>query len=259
MVKKGSNNKLLKFAQAISYIFDGSVLALPIFIAVIFFNNKNRSISDVLLNFLITSFFIAFIPYLFIFFLYKSKRISDLQMPKRKERYIPLMIINLSVITGFCVLLFSSPAKLLLTVYSIYLLCLPVISIITFFWKISFHSSYITLFSIIYLIVFGKWAVFTLVLIPLVGWSRIKLKKHTLAQVLVGVVVTAITSLSILHFTGYLSTGYWAVNEILELFKNTSIYINLILPSFSVSVLFLFLYMFVHMFIKNKEYDDLFD
>jgi membrane-associated phospholipid phosphatase len=229
------------------------VLAIPIFIAVVFFNNKNNNFNDVFMNFLITIFFIALMPYLFILLLYKSGRISDLQIQKRKERLYPLLVINLSVIAGFCVLLATSPAKLLLTVYSIYLVSLPVISLITFFWKISFHSSYITLFSIIYLIVFGKWAVATVVLIPLVGWSRIKLKKHTLAQVVAGISITAFAALSVLYFTGYLNSGYWAVNEILDLFKNTSVYLSIILPGFGIILLFLLLYMILGIYLRRKQ------
>lgn len=260
MFSRNKKPKTIKIARAISYLFDGSVLALPLFVAVSFYkynnnlyNYSNKNLSGVMTSFFTSIVFTALIPYILILFLYRSGKISDLQMPKRKERLFPLLIINISVIIGFCVLIFTSPTRLLLSVYSMYLLSLPVISLITFFWKISFHSSYITLFSIAYMLVFGKWAILTLPLIPIVGWSRIKLKKHTIAQVLAGAAITAAASFSVLYITGFLNTDYWAVYEVMELLKNTSSYLNLILPGFGVCLLFLALYTFLYMYTRNKS------
>ncbi len=251
MLQKNKNLKTLRFAKIISYIFDGSALVLPIFLAICFYGKQN--LAAIIPSFLTVIVFTALIPYITILLLYKAKKVSDLQIPTRKERLFPLLIINVCIIAGFFVLIFIQPEKLLLNVYVIYLLSLPAISIITLFWKISFHASYITLFSIVYLIVFGKWAMLTIPLIPLVGWSRIKLKRHTLAQVLAGIAVIGSISLTVFYITGYLTTDYWAISEISGLLKSSSDYMNLVLPGFGLSLVFVLAYIFLQTYFRGKK------
>jgi hypothetical protein len=213
-----------KFAKVISYIFDSSVLVLPMFIAVCFYKQQNYR--GIIPEFITAIFFAAFIPYMFILYLYKSGKISDLHMPNRKERFVPLFFTNLSIIMGFIILLFLKSNRLLISVYIIYLLGLVVISLITLFWKISFHSSYITIFSIVLIIVFGKWAIFTILLIPLVSWVRIKLKSHTLSQILSGIAMAAIISLSVFYFRGYFIPAHQAIKGAEIAYQSTSYHIH---------------------------------
>lgn len=251
MVQKHKNLGTLRFAKIISYIFDGSVLVLPVFLAVCFYGNKN--LAAIVPSFLTAIIFTALIPYMAIMLLYKAKKVSDLQIPKRKERLFPLLIINTCLVAGFFVLIYMQSEKLLLSVYIIYLLSLPAISLITLFWKISFHASYITLFSIVYLIVFGKWAMLTILLIPLVGWSRIKLKRHTLAQVVGGIAVIGTISLTVFYLTGYLTTDYWAISELSLLLRSSSDYMNLVLPGFGLSLVFILAYIFLQTYFRGKK------
>ena len=251
MVQKHKNLKTLRFAKIISYIFDGSVLVLPVFLAICFYGKQN--LAAIVPSFLTAIIFTALIPYMAILLLYKARKVSDLQIPKRKERLFPLLIINTCIVAGFFVLIYMQPEKLLLSVYMIYLLGLPAISLITLFWKISFHASYITLFSIVYLIVFGKWAILTIPLIPLVGWSRIKLKRHTLAQVLGGIAVIGTISLTVFYITGYLTTDYWAISELSWLLRSSSDYMNLVLPGFGLILVFILAYIFLQTYFRGKK------
>jgi membrane-associated phospholipid phosphatase len=251
MMLKHKNLKTLKFAKIISYIFDGSVLVFPVFLAICFYGKQN--LAAIVPSFLTAIIFTALIPYMVILLLYKARKVSDLQIPKRKERLFPLLIINTCMVAGFFVLIYMQPEKLLLSVYAIYLLSLPVISLITLFWKISFHASYITLFSIVYLIVFGKWAILTILLIPLVGWSRIKLKRHTLAQVLGGIAVIGTMSLMVFYITGYLTTDYLVISELSWLLRSSSDYMNLVLPGFGLSLVFILAYIFLQTYFRGKK------
>jgi membrane-associated phospholipid phosphatase len=252
VIQKFKNFEILKFARAISYIFDGSVLVIPVFLATCFYRRQNPA--AIVPSFLTAIVFTALIPYMTVLLLYKAGKISNLQIPKRKERLFPLLVINICLITGFFVLIYyTQPEKLLLSVYTIYLLALPVISLITLFWKISFHASYITLFSIVYLIVLGKWAIFTIPLIPLIGWSRIKLKKHTLSQVLGGIAVIGVISLTVFYLTGYLTTSYWAISELSRLLISSSNYMDLVLPGFGLSLIFILVYVIIQKYFNGKK------
>ena len=232
-------------------MFDGSVLVLPVFLAVCFYGKQNPA--AIIPSFLIAIIFTAIIPYMAILLLYKTGKVSDLQIPKRKERLFPLLVVNICVIAGFFALIYMQPEKLLLSVYMIYLLVLPAISLITLFWKISFHASYITLFSIVYLVVFGKWAMLTILLIPLVGWSRIKLKRHTIAQVLGGIAVIGIISLTVFYITGHLATDYRAISKLSQLLRSSSDYMNLVLPGFGLSLVFILAYIFLQTYFRSKK------
>ena len=246
-------SKSERFARIISYVFDGSVLALPVFVAASFYNQKY--LVTILPLFFISIFFTAILPYTFILYLYKDRKISDIQIPNRRERILPLIIVNFSVLTGFLVLFFLDPGQQIKTVYLIYLAALPVLSIITVFWKISFHASYITMFSIIYFFIFGKWALFALVLVPLVSWSRVKLKRHTSAQVIAGISVTGIITGLVIFFNGYFSLLFLSFNRISKFFIRISDYLNLIFIFDNIIlVLAAILILCLRYFRKTKKY-----
>ena len=57
-------------------------------------------------------------------------------------------------------------------------------------WKISVHTGSIAAFTTIMIILFG-WvaAIIPLLLVALVGWSRLELKQHTIQQIITGALV----------------------------------------------------------------------
>ncbi len=232
-----------RFAKAISYMFDGSALVLPMFFAACFY--KQGNFMKMLPSFVVSSLFAAFIPYFFILYLYKFRKLNDLHIPKRRERFLPLAVINISVLTGLPVLLLTDPSKMMKSVYTIYLIGIPLVTLITLFWKISFHASFITMFSIVFLIVFGGWAVFTILLIPLVSWARLRLGRHTPAQVFFGIALVGTISLFVFYRAGYLSSQYWAISQIQSLFKNASYYLNTILLAYWINVIFQLIFLII--------------
>jgi membrane-associated phospholipid phosphatase len=232
-----------RFAKVISYMFDGSALVLPMFFAACFYKQEN--FMKMLPSFIVSSLFAAFIPYFFILFLYKFRKLNDLHIPKRKQRMLPLLVVNVSVFAGLPFLLLTDPSKMMRSVYTIYMIGLPVVTLITLFWKISFHSSFITMFSIVSLIIFGGWAVFTILLIPLVGWARLKLKRHTPVQVFCGGALTGVIALSVFYYAGYLSSQYWAISQIQSLFKNASYYLNIVLLAYGINIVFQLIFLII--------------
>lgn len=246
-------SKSERFARIVSYVFDGSVLALPVFVAACFYNQEY--LVKILPLFFISIFFTAILPYAFILYLYKDRKISDIQIPKRRERILPLIIINFSVLTGFLFLFLLDPDQQVKTVYLIYLAGLPVLSIITVFWKISFHASYVTMFSIIYLFIFGKWALFALALVPLVSWSRVKLRRHTIAQVIAGIFITGIITGLVIFFNGYFSLLLLSFTRISKFFIRISDYLNFIFIFDNIIlVLVAILILCLRYFRKTKKY-----
>lgn len=140
--------------------------------------------------FLISLFFLFFLPYSFFLISLKIGSISDWDVTKRKERYGFNIIVLFSIIACLLVFYFLNEKAL---VYFYIRLLMPffLYFLITFFWKISGHM---LVNSIFILLLFFYASVplqkpivlFSGILLIIVGWSRIKLKKHTLAQVAAG-------------------------------------------------------------------------
>ena len=211
-------------AKLVSFVFDGSVLALPVFLS-IYFEEKAR-LAETLPSFFISIFFLALIPYMLIFFRYKCGKICDIHMPKRKERIIPLIFINSITLSGFFLLWLVPVTLLLKTVYTIYIAGLITLSIVSLFWKISFHTSYVTIFAIVFITVYGKWGLLALPLLPLMIWARTELKRHTMAQSAGGVAVTFAVSFAILNINGFTLNEHSAFYEVNKLFMPAYKYIN---------------------------------
>jgi membrane-associated phospholipid phosphatase len=62
---------------------------------------------------------------------------------------------------------------------------------INFYWKISLHTAFTAAAATIVCIIYGVNAVWTLVLLPLVAWSRIELKQHSWQQVVSAALLAA--------------------------------------------------------------------
>ena len=196
--------KISKFAKVISYIFDGSYISIPAYFILNFF--MLETYKEILIWTFLCILFGSLIPFVFILILYKKKKINDLHVPKREERIKPTLVTLVSYMLGFFVFyIFNSPVYLRAVFFGSFLTAL-VLTLITYFWKISFHTSWITFFCITYYVIFGKWMIPLAVFIPLVAWARVKIKRHTIAQVICGSAVTIITG-----FFGYSFFGMFKI------------------------------------------------
>jgi hypothetical protein len=114
-----------------------------------------------------------------------SGRVKDWDIHTRKERVKPLLMllvfvgIFMGVIAGFHN---TELTRLFLT----FLVWLVGFFLVTLVWKISGHASISALASGILVMWYGPgfWPV--LLIVPLVGWSRVVRRDHTLMQVIVG-------------------------------------------------------------------------
>ncbi|MFQ5492949.1 MAG: hypothetical protein ACE5DX_02190 [Candidatus Dojkabacteria bacterium] len=70
------------------------------------------------------------------------------------------------------------------------LIVLVVTTAITFYWKISFHTTFYTISVLLISSMIGTAFLAFLVLLPPLFWSRIYLKKHEFAQLVLGSIVS---------------------------------------------------------------------
>lgn len=135
-------------------------------------------------------FLVCVLPILYIAAMVKLGKITDIHLKVRRQRLIPFMVsIFTTTVAGIALALMGAPSIMpLLTLFTG--IQLAVTLAITFIWQISMHTTSITGATTATWIIFGTTpALLALPLIPLVGLARLKLNRHTPAQVIAGTMV----------------------------------------------------------------------
>lgn len=146
---------------------------------------------------LATAFFTSIAPMLFVFWLYAADRIADLDMSQREEREKVFSVFVVFYLLGTFALWATHAPAVLIASMAGYTAAAFGVQLITRYWKISTHALGITAPLVALTYLYGGEPLPFLVLIPLVGWSRVYLRAHTIAQVVAG---TALGALSVVIF-----------------------------------------------------------
>jgi membrane-associated phospholipid phosphatase len=140
---------------------------------------------------IVAALFAAVLPMAFINRGIKRGRWDDRNVGAKRPRLIVLGFMIASVAVGLALLVgLGAPGEL-----SGYIGCMlgsvAVLATITTVWKISIHCAVASGSVTILALLFGPWLVPAYLLVALTGWSRIVLKDHTTAQVIMGSVLGA--------------------------------------------------------------------
>jgi membrane-associated phospholipid phosphatase len=141
-----------------------------------------------------SAFFTSIGPMLFIFALYATDRISDLDMSIRSERQKVFGAFVIFFMLGTLDLaLIRAPTIMTATMAALAASSL-LVQIITMYWKISTHALGITAPLVASLYLFGREPLPFFVLVPIVCWARVYLKAHTVMQVVAGTALGALST-----------------------------------------------------------------
>jgi membrane-associated phospholipid phosphatase len=131
---------------------------------------------------------VSLAPILFVVFLLKTGRISDLHMNTRKERRWPYFVSFLGALIALAFIIILDGPELLYCLGITSVISLGFLALITNYWMISIHATSIAAATLISGLVFGLFAALLLLpLLILVTWVRLYLRRHTVAQVLAGI------------------------------------------------------------------------
>jgi hypothetical protein len=145
---------------------------------------------------------VCLMPIVFIAWRVRGGKISDLHMKDRQERIIPFIFSIVCVILAWEVLRLMNAPSILPLIAAVTLAELIVMLVITFAWQISMHAMSISVAVVATGIVFGAApALVVSPLLPIVGAARLRLERHTLAQVIAGAIVGAVIPLVVLALT----------------------------------------------------------
>jgi len=135
-------------------------------------------------------------PMLYIFWLYATNRISDLDMSVRSERERVFGAFVLSYALGTIDLALIHAPAIMTASMAAYTASSLIVQGITRSWKISTHALGITAPIIALMYIFGREPLPFLILIPIVWWARVYLRAHTVLQVLAGTGLAAISTVT---------------------------------------------------------------
>ncbi len=140
---------------------------------------------------LLAAFFAAVLPTTFIDFGIRRGRFDDRNVGARRPRLIVLTFITTSVATGLILLLVLHAPAVLTGYLAFMLVSVAALAAITLVWKISIHCAVASGSVTILALVYGPLVLAGYLLVGLLGWSRVAVRDHTVAQVVGGIVLGA--------------------------------------------------------------------
>jgi membrane-associated phospholipid phosphatase len=157
---------------------------------------------------LLAALFTAVLPTLFISYGVRHGRWSDRNVGARRPRLIVLAFITASVALGLVLLVVLRAPRLLTGYLAFMLASVAVLAAVTVVWKISIHCAVASGSVTILALSFGPLVLGGFVLVALLGWSRVAVKDHTVAQVVAGAVLGAgAAALAYAALVGWAGTG----------------------------------------------------
>jgi membrane-associated phospholipid phosphatase len=138
-------------------------------------------------------------PLGYMMWLVRRGKLADIYMPERETRLRPLtlMMVWLMICWGL-IRYWGAPSMVELFVLMATVM-IGVLSLVTLFWKISFHGAAITAAATVTVLVAGSSAWPVMLLVPLVGWARVRLERHTPRQVIFGSLVGALIAFILVY------------------------------------------------------------
>jgi len=157
------------------------VIAYWVLLEQAFPNDPNRYL------YLFTLFvFFSIVPGVMVFSLKRQGKITDYDISNRSQRAVPLAIAVVAYLIGYLILEYMNAPRIISGLLIFYAMNTLLLMLVTFKWKISVHLSSFTAPLAVLFIQFGAVALWPLFLTPLLMWSRVFLKAHTLMQTVVG-------------------------------------------------------------------------
>lgn len=176
---------MLAFARFLSFLFHPVTLLLPTPFLVVYKQTYNSLYA---LKWEVFSFFFIFLGIILFLLGRFTGLFSDSDLSKREERYAFYKMLLFLVFLYFLLSVFFKGIFFPMSIISLgILLGIVGFEIINHRIKASIHTGVACAFVVTLSLLFGNGALLATVwTVPLVSWSRLALKKHTVTEILVG-------------------------------------------------------------------------
>jgi membrane-associated phospholipid phosphatase len=177
-----------RIAQIVSAVLHPLVLPAIAFTCLVVADSTHTLLHQAIVEGIAIVFSVILVP-AYIFFLKRQGLVDSADIIIREQRINPLLMAVVSYFIGFLLLKTAGASSLIQGLMFCYATNTLLILLITNWWKVSVHTTAISGPLVVLAYQFGN-VIFPLFgLIPLVGASRLILKRHTVAQVLVGAAI----------------------------------------------------------------------
>lgn len=197
-----------KIAYLVSAIFNPGILALVILIVAVIKSPISR-IETIcwILAILVLN---GIIPVLVYLFFTSRGYVFDDTLHNKKVHRERIIIFGLFLVLACWELLMLVVTKNFyqpfLAVLIGGIISISIAGIVSYFWKMSMHSSMITFFVIMFMLMFDYQKVWPLIVfIPIVWWARLILHRHTIWQLLGGFIFSIVVIIATFNYFGMLN------------------------------------------------------
>ena len=137
-----------------------------------------------------------------IVYLVRSQKLESTFSNVRKQRTKIYLLAAVCAGVGYVILYYLEAPKELMATFAAGFSAVVVFMCVNFLWKISLHTALITASVTVLIILYGSIATVTVALVPLIAWSRIELKHHSLAQVAAGALLATVIVVVVFYLFG---------------------------------------------------------
>ena len=177
-----------RMAELVSSVFNPLINPVIAFAVLLFYAPRSTGISwgTPMIHFTIATFFSSVIIFAYIYYLKHKNVIHSTELILREHRINPLTFGVISYAMGFFFLTLLDAPAIVRGLMFCYVTNTLVVLLITRRWKISIHTAAIANPLVAIVVHFGWMMAPILVLVPIVGMARVKLKRHDELQVMAG-------------------------------------------------------------------------
>jgi membrane-associated phospholipid phosphatase len=129
------------------------------------------------------------LPVLYVSWLLRAGKVTIFHMDVREERKGPLLLVLFNIILVWAVLIIAGAPDVFLMIATAGLVLGALIYLVTLHWKISGHCAAAGGLTALICTLFGQEAIVLSIIIPIVAWSRVRLRSHTLSQTVAGAIL----------------------------------------------------------------------
>ncbi|GKV73609.1 phosphatase PAP2 family protein [Pseudarthrobacter sp. NCCP-2145] len=130
--------------------------------------------------------FVCVLPLFLLLMLVRLGKVTDHHVSDRRQRAPVLLMALASILAGLLVLAAAGAPQSVVVMVLAVVAGVVVLAAISPFWKISGHAAAMSSAAVISVLMLGPAWLPLLLLVPAVGWSRVMLRAHTVAQVVAG-------------------------------------------------------------------------
>jgi membrane-associated phospholipid phosphatase len=177
------SGSLYLLARIISDVLSPAALAVPGLMLGVWASGDPATFRYALLYFA----FAIPVPMLYVVWLLKTGRVTDIHLPNRRERFGPFAVASAAAVAGVAALILVGAPTVFVAPIIAALVQTLLLFAITLAWQISIHTSTSAGLATFAALGIGGSAILFSLLVPIVMWARLYLKRHTLAQTLAGV------------------------------------------------------------------------